>query len=125
MTTSFQAQDNRLSEADFQMEALFIEARVEKQKGNLDKAIELYKAVLKEPKAIGAVQFELSRIYDELEQDAEALTSAKIAASAEPDNQYMQMHLAEMLQKSGNDKAAAKTYSKILSNRSAKSCKIQ
>jgi len=109
------AQDDRQSEADFQIQARFIEAGGLYTKGKIDEAIAIYKELLKEPEAVGAVQFELSRIYDAKDENEAAVKSAKAAVDAEPKNEWYHKQLGDLYQKIGDDKMAASTYATLVS----------
>ena len=107
------AQDNRQSEADFQIQARFIEAGGLFTKGKTDEAITIYKELLKEPEAVGAVQFELSRIYDAKDENESAVKAAKAAVAAEPKNEWYHKQLGDLYQKIGDDKMAAETFATL------------
>lgn len=108
---SLQAQDDdRRGLAYYELEAKFIEADAEKQRGNIDKAIELYKSLLKEPEAVGAVQFALSRIYEGQNKNEEAIKAAKAAVADEPQNEWYKKLLGDLYQKTGDDKSAVEVY---------------
>lgn len=114
LVATISAQDDRRGLDYYELEARFIEADGEKQKGNIDKAIELYKSLLKEPEAVGAVQFALSRVYEGKNEDESAIAAAKAAIAAEPNNQWYYKQLGDLQQKVGDDKAAADTYRKLV-----------
>ena len=107
--------DNRQSEADFQIQARFIEAGGLFTKGKTDEAIAIYKELLKAPEAVGAVQFELSRIYDAKDENDAAVKAAKAAVAAESTNEWYQKQLGDLYQKIGDDKMAAATYATLIS----------
>ena len=102
--------DNRQSEADFRIQASFIEAGGLYTKGKVDEAITIYRELLKEPKAVSAVQFELSRIYDAKDDNESAVKAAKAAVAAESTNEWYLKQLGDLYQKIGDDKMAAATY---------------
>ncbi len=106
--------DNRKSEAYYQIEAKFIAAGGELAKGKVDEAIAMYKELLKEPEAAAAVQFELSRIYDAKEDNLAAIKAAKAAVAADPANEWYKKQLGDLYQKAGNDDAAAELYGELV-----------
>ena len=57
------AQPGIYTEADIEIQALFIDAQLEKQKGNPEKQIELLKEVIKRDRTADAAYFELARAY--------------------------------------------------------------
>ncbi len=114
MATFASAQvDNRQSEADFQIQASFIEAGGLYTKGKVEEAIAIYKELLKAPEAVGAVQFELSRIYDAKDDNEAAVKAAKAAVAAESTNEWYHKQLGDLYQKIGDDKMAAETYATL------------
>lgn len=114
MATFASAQDNRQSSADFQVQAKFIEAGGLFTKGKTDEAIAMYKELLKAPEAVGAVQFELSRIYDAKDENEAAVKAAKAAVAAESINEWYHKQLGDLYQKIGDDKMAAETYATLV-----------
>lgn len=117
LTFSAQAQDNRQSEADFQVEALFIEAGGLYTKGKIDEAIAMYKGLLQNQEAVAAVQFELSRIYDAKDENEAAVKAAKAAVEADQNNEWFRKQLGDLYQKIGDDKNAAATYGELVEMR--------
>lgn len=112
LTASAQ-QDDRKTEAYYLIEAAFIEAGNLVRAGKIEEGIEKYKSLLSEPEAVGAVWFELSRIYEVRNEDEAAVKAAKSAVDDEPNNQWYQKQLGDLYQKIGDDESAAEVYGRL------------
>lgn len=108
-----QAQDKRRTKAYYDIESTFIDAIVAKNMGDIDKAIEIYKSVEKEPEAAAAVNYELSRIYSSQDKNEDAIKIAKKATQLEPENDWYQKNLAELYSKVNDDAAAATIFRQL------------
>lgn len=106
--TSF-AQD-RFLEEDYNLQAIYIDANLQKILGNTDKAIELYQEAFKQDRENHAAAFELARLYLEREEIEQALKHAKLAVDIAPDIEWYQMLLAEVHQKDNAFDEAAMLY---------------
>ena len=102
------------SEEEVNIEKVFIDANKEKILGNYENAAYLYKEVLKQDKTNHAAAYELARIYDVLEKNDKALGSIKMAVAWDGTNPWYQMFLADMLDKNGKYKEAAKIYEDLI-----------
>lgn len=107
------AQGIRTTEAEINIQKVFIEATREKIMGNYENAAVLFKEVIKQDKGNHAAAYELSRLYDVLDKDEKALQSIKMAIALDGENEWYQMFLADVFQKQGKDIEAAKVYEKL------------
>lgn len=105
----------RLTEETIALQQLFIEATQQKLLENYDKAILLYKQVLKEDKKNHAAAYELARIHLERDEDDKAEKNIEFAVSLDQENLWYQKLMADIYQKTGNDAKAAKVYETLVS----------
>lgn len=109
-------EDGRFSEKEIKDQELFIEANKFRLLGNVDKAVELFKEILKKDRQNHAAAFELARIYAEQNNNAEALNLARQASSLQPANAWYQRFLADMYQRNSMYKEAAGIYEQLTKN---------
>ena len=74
------------TEEQIQVQALFIDAQLEKQKGNFEKEIEILKEVVRMDRTAHAAYYEMARAYAELSQNEIAEKNARRAHNLESDN---------------------------------------
>ncbi|MEM8908017.1 MAG: tetratricopeptide repeat protein [Bacteroidota bacterium] len=108
------AQPVRISEEEAQTQKVFIEANREKILGNFENAAFLYKEVLKRDKTNHAAAYELARVYDVLDKSDKAIGSIKMAVAWDKENPWYKMFLADLYEKKGKDKDAAKLYESLV-----------
>ena len=111
--TNSQAQPNRPSEAEVNIQKIFIDASREKILGNYEDAATLYLEVLKKDKENHAAAYELARVYDVLDNNEKALKSIKMAVVYDKGNMWYQMFLADMFDKTGSPSEAASIYGQL------------
>jgi tetratricopeptide (TPR) repeat protein len=103
------AQD-RVSEDEINIQKVFIDANRERLMGNYEKALGLYKAVLKEDRENDAATYEIARIHEAQEEMDKAISSIKKAIQMAPDNEWYGKYAADLYQKTGQDDLAADIY---------------
>lgn len=111
--TTLLAQSNRVSEEEVNTQKVFIDANREKILGNYENAVFLYKEVLKRDRKNAAAAYELARIYDVLDKRDKSFGSINMAIELEPDNEWYQIFLADVLEKDDKFEAAAEVYEKL------------
>ncbi len=104
----------RVSEAEVNIQKVFIEANREKILGNYENSAFLYKEVLKKDSENHAAAYELSRIYDVLDNDDKALSSIKMAIALDGENEWYQMFMADIFEKTSKFKQAAQIYEDLI-----------
>ncbi len=111
-----QAQGQRVSESEVNIQKVFIEANREKILGNYENAAYLYKEVLKKDGKNHAAYYELARIHDVLDQNSEALKAIQQAIKNDGSNAWYRMFLGDVHDKRGDFKAAARVYEDLIKN---------
>lgn len=106
------AQD-RVTEAEIELQKIFIEASQQKVLENYDAAIALFEQILKKDKQNHAAAYELARIYVSKEEEAKADKYIKIALDLDQENVWYQKLRAEIFQKAGKNEEAAKIYEQL------------
>lgn len=109
-------QAGRMTEKEVELQKIFIDASKEKLLGKYENAAVLFKEVLKRDENNHAAAYELARIYDVLDQNDKALSSAKMAVSLDEQNSWYQMFLGDVYQKMGNHKEASVIYEQLAKN---------
>lgn len=109
-----QAQAIRVSEDEIQLQDKYMAALVQQQIGKLEGAAKLYLEVLDKNAKCDGCAFQLSRLYDQMEDNQKAIDYAKKAASLDPKNKWYQIQLAETLEKIGKDKDAVEVYRSLI-----------
>jgi tetratricopeptide (TPR) repeat protein len=105
----------QISEDEINTQKIFIDASKEKILGNFENAVYLFKEVLKRDEKNDAALYELARIYNVQEKNDKALHSIKEALSITPENVWYEMFLADLHDKMGKTKEAAKVFEKLVS----------
>ena len=100
----------QISEEEVNTQKIFIDASKEKILGNYENAVYLFKEVIKRDNKNHAALYELARIYDVQEKKDKALHSIKEAISIAPENEWYKMFLADLHDKMGKSKEAAKVF---------------
>lgn len=111
--TSF-AQAGIYDETDIEFQSMFIEAQLEKVKGNTDKQISILKNVIKRDKSSHASYFELAKAYIELKDYESAIKNAKKAIQFNPSNSYYLELLADTYERDEQFQSANDTYQKLI-----------
>ncbi len=109
-----QAQNDRYSQADVDLQALFIEAGREKLLGNYEKAEEAYQKVLERDVDNDAALYELARVLAKQDKDEEALKAIQKAVQEDDANEWYKFFLAEHFQEMGRDRDAANVYETLV-----------
>ncbi len=102
------------TEIDVDAQKLLIAAKKEVLLGKKDKAIEVYKELLKEHGEVAAA-YELSKLYLEKDQTAQAQTYAKMASDSDPKNEWYVIQYADILAINEDHLSAAKIYEQFTS----------
>lgn len=97
-------------EAEVDRQSAFVNAERERLLGHHDKAIELYKKFTYDNPAVGAAWYGLARSYVAKDDLSNALDAINKALEKEPANQWYQIYLADIYQKTGRTKDAVKIY---------------
>ena len=108
------AQPGSVSVEEVEIQKIFLEATKERILDRYENATVLYKEILKRDRTNHASAYELARVYEVLEEDDKALSSAKIAVSLDPSNVWYQMLLADIYHKVRKNKDAAEIYKKLI-----------
>lgn len=108
------AEAQQVSEAEVNLQKIFIEASKEKILGNYENAASLFKEVLKADKSNHAAAYELARIYDVLKEEDKAVKYIKIAVDELPGNTWYQKFMADLYQKTEDFDEAAKVYENLV-----------
>lgn len=108
------AQAGIYSENDIQLQDIYIEAQLEKQKGNYDRQIDLLEEVIRRERSSHAAYFELSRAYAAKENYELAIKNIRKALQYEPGNQWYLNHKAFVLEKDNQYLKAADTYAELI-----------
>lgn len=112
--TTLAAQAGSTTEAEVDLQSMFIAAAQYKILGDYDKAIELYEQVLKKDSKNHATAYEVARVYDVMDKDELALKAIKKAVDLDASNMWYQMFLADVYQKMSQDKKAAQVYKSLV-----------
>ena len=102
------------SESDIELQSLFIDAELEKQKGNPEKQIEILKSILKRDKSQGAVYFELAKAYVGLEDLEQAERNIKKALQTEETNSWYWLTAAQIYEDSELYPDAVNAYERLV-----------
>ena len=99
-----------LTTDELNLQKLFIEANREKLLGSYEKAATLYRQVLKQDPRNDAAAYELSRVYDNLEQYDEALDQINTAIRLETGNPWYYLMKGDILEKLEDYSGAIEVY---------------
>lgn len=99
------AQGNKETEKLLQADALIIEAVNQKNKGNLEKALELYQSCLKKPGNNAAIHYEIAQLVYELDKNyEEALKHIQVAIEDDPNNKWYLFFFLKINEENGQPK---------------------
>ena len=96
-----------------ELDFIFVNAAKEKMLGNLDRAAELYAQCIRIDGSNDASMYELARILIAQNKVSDAQFFAKSAAAINPDNQWYQLLLADIYQKTRQYDEAAIVYQRL------------
>ena len=108
------AQDTRATEAEVELERIFIGPPRKKILGKMDKAALILKEILKKNPRNHTAAYELARLYSQTDQMDLAFSSIKSAVALEPSNVWYRILLAELYQKQGKDLETAEAYEQLV-----------
>ncbi len=108
------AQPGSMTEADTELEAIFIEGNKEKLLGNWDKAIAKFEEVLEKDRDNAAAAYEMARVYEAKKDLESAEKFASKAVEWNGSNEWFRMYLAEVYQKNNKDNLAAVQYEELV-----------
>ncbi|MEZ4957052.1 MAG: tetratricopeptide repeat protein [Saprospiraceae bacterium] len=111
---SLLAQAGKTTEADMELEAVFIEGNREKLLSNWDKAIEKFEEVLAKDRTNAAAAYEMARVYEAKKDLENAEKYATKAVDWEGSNEWFRMYLAEVYQQNNKDILAAQQYEELV-----------
>lgn len=102
------------SESDIELQDLFIEAQLEKQKGNTEKQIELLREVTRRDRTADAAYFEMAQAYLQTGNAELAESNIRKALNLEPGNEwYLKLQL-DILNQRKNYSSAIATAEKLV-----------
>ncbi|NNE13686.1 MAG: hypothetical protein HKN51_01835 [Saprospiraceae bacterium] len=107
------AQAGIYSESDIEFQDLFIQAQLEKQKGNYDKEIKILKQIIKRDKSCHAGYYELSQAYVKTDDLVSAEKNAKKAIQFDDNNIWYKILLADIYEASTQYKQAIPLLKKL------------
>lgn len=96
------------------IDGIFIDANKEKLLGNYKNALELFSNVINKDPENSAAMYEIARIYQSQNKNAEALLYAKKAADISTDNIWFQMLLADLYKANQQFKEATNVWANIV-----------
>lgn len=102
------------SEKEIANEGKYIEATKMEMLGNHQQALNLYNESLKGNADNDAAYYEIAKIYFEQHDYNNCLTNVKTAVKLNPSNKWYQELYADVLDKTGNQKAAASVYETLV-----------
>lgn len=103
----------RISEKEVGLQEKFIDASREYLLGNYQKAIPIYEDILRDMPTNDAAAYELSRIFDRLNDGEKALRYIRQAIDAAPDNGWYRRFLADLYQKQNKNREAAGVFEEL------------
>jgi len=103
-----------IGKKDYILTATFIEGISEKTKGNLDKALILFKRCLEIDKHNAPVYFEVSKVYANMANLSEAINYIDNAIEIDALNIWYKLHKAEILEYANLNEYAADVYQVIV-----------
>jgi tetratricopeptide (TPR) repeat protein len=104
-----------LTNAELNIQKLFIDANREKLLGAFDKAASLYLEVLELDDDNDGAQYELARVYEALDQNDKALTYINFAIRGSADNEWYYVMKGGILEGMEEYAAAVDVYEKLIS----------
>lgn len=111
---SANAQPGTTTEAEVNVQKIFIEANKQKILENYEMSASLFKEVLKTNPKNHAAAYELARVYDVMDNDEKALNSIKIAVNLQPENMWYQLFLADVYDKAKKYGGAVDIYKRMV-----------
>lgn len=111
---SAQQKPQRYSEEEVTTQATFLEARREMLLDKNESALNLLQEVVKKDKQNDAAYYEMARIYNTLKDYEKSIASAKQAIAIDPKNKWYKSLLADLYEKTDQDKEAAEIYKQLV-----------
>ena len=108
------AQPNIYSENDIAFQSMFMDAQIEKHKGNTEKEIEILKDIIKRDNNSGAAHYELARAYASTENYEQAQKYALKATNIDANNNWYLLTLAQVYEASNQYDKAIQAYTKLI-----------
>ncbi len=102
------------SESDIEFQSLFLDAQIEKVKGNTEEQIEILKEILKRDNQSDAAYYELARAYVSQENYELAQKNALKATTIAPQNNWYLLTLAEIYEASNQRQKAISAYQSLI-----------
>lgn len=104
----------QMTEAEVNLQKVYIEANKEKLLGNDDDAIVLFSEVLSKQPNNAAANFEVARLFQKKGELRKAETFAKKAIEAAPNNLWFNEYYAKILSENGEHAQAARVYENLV-----------
>ena len=104
----------RYTEAEIATLNTFLEGQQQRMMGNSDKAIPLFRKVLKEDPGNAAAQYELAQIYLATDDYPKGLKAARAAVAGDDDNPWYRITLADLHEALNEDDKAAEVYAELV-----------
>lgn len=113
---SLSGQAGMYSESDIELQDLFIESHLEKQKGNYDKQIELLKEVVRRDRSAHIAYYEMARSYQQMENSELAESMLSKALRIDPSNEWYLSLMIETQETQKKYGDAVSTAKKLVEN---------
>jgi len=101
-------------EEEVNRQSAFVDAERERLLSHRDKALQLYKAFLRDNPGVGAAWYGLARVQAELESNGEALESISKAIALDQANPWYTIFQADLLESAGRAADAAEVYAQMI-----------
>lgn len=102
------------TESEISLEEKFMEANTHILLDRYDEALPLLKQIYKEDRNNAGLNYELARVHGSLGDLESAIKHAEKAAKIDPDNEYYQLLLGNMLMENGQNQEATEAFSKMI-----------
>lgn len=106
--------DDVVSKKQHQLSVTFIEAISEKNKGNLDRSMSLFKQCLDIDDESAAVYFEISKLYGTMANLSESMVHIDKAIELDNSNIWYKLHKTSVLEYANLNEEAAEVYGEIV-----------
>jgi len=104
----------QVTEMEIRIQEIFLKGTKANLMGEFDKAEEFFKAVLTKDPQNSMSAFELARALEKQDKNDEAITYAKRAIEADRNNKWFKLFLADLYQKTEDNRAGANVYQQLV-----------
>ncbi len=104
----------QISEAEVNLQKMFIEANRERLLEKYDNAIALYQRILKEDGTNAAAAYEIGRIYHSQRDIEQSIKALRQAIELDPDNEWYYRYLSDIYQESNRNKDGVQLYEEMV-----------